>query len=82
MRELYLDEVLELAKLIDFLQQPEAYGCRIDRGDPATYQERAGYIIDSAARIVGELPGRSEPRMSGPQLTEEFISWRPAKPLG
>jgi hypothetical protein len=55
MRELYGDEVLELLKLADLLQHPEAYGCTIDRGD----RPEVGQIIDTGAAILMELKDRA-----------------------
>ena len=59
MRPLYNDEVIELEALLDLIQHPENYGCRFECGDPATYQERAGNILDTAAATIRSLRGRT-----------------------
>ncbi len=58
MRPLYNDEVLELEALLDVIEHPEKYGCRFDRGDPKTYQERAGNTVDQAAATIRSLRDR------------------------
>ena len=65
MKPLYTDEVIELEHFLDVVLNPEKYGCRLDKGDPATYQDRAGDIIDTAAATIKSLRGRDVPNLLG-----------------
>ena len=58
MRPLYNEEVFELEEFLDLILNPEKYGCRFEKGDPATYQERAGHIIDTATATIQSLRDR------------------------
>ena len=65
MKPLYSDEVLELEALLDVIENPEKYGCRFEQGEPATYQDRAGAIIDTAAATIRSLRTRKVPNLLG-----------------
>lgn len=63
MRPLYNDEVLELERFLDLVKHPEKYGCSFDKGDPTTYHDRAGQIIDTAAATILSLRTRNIPNL-------------------
>ena len=65
MRPLYTDEVVELEQFLDLIEHPEKYGCRFDTGDPSTYQERAGHIIEPALATIRSLRTRKVPNLLG-----------------
>jgi hypothetical protein len=48
-------QIRKLDRLMDFIHHPEKYGCRIDKGDPETYQDRVGKIIEDADGVVDDL---------------------------
>jgi hypothetical protein len=46
------DKVEPLRKAMDILDNPAAYGCTLDLGDAATYQDRVGRIVDEARKAA------------------------------
>lgn len=67
MRELYGDEVLELMQLADLLQDPEKYGCIIDRGT----NPEAARIIETGIADILSLPNRPYPVGPGEWLAKK-----------
>ena len=54
------DEVIALMNFGDLFLNPKEYGCAFDKGDPATYQERAGHIIDAGIAAINGIRNSKE----------------------
>ena len=55
MSQLTRSQVRKLDLLLDLVLSPEKYGCSFEKGNPETFEERAGKIIKDATGVVDEL---------------------------
>ena len=53
------EEMIDLWTVMRIVRTPEKFGCRFDQGDPETYQERVGWIMDDAMKIFDKSGVRS-----------------------
>ena len=53
------EDMLASGNLVDLFEHPERYGVRIDGGDPETWAERAGNIVDEARSRLDDLRSRT-----------------------